>query len=73
MLNFTPIGLLLMFIYLLIIWLINRKRVMSKGKQALNFLVFLYMLAVVDVTFFPLPIDQRYIADMIKTGMHQRG
>jgi glycopeptide antibiotics resistance protein len=68
MLNFTPIGLLLMFMYLLISWLVNRKRVMFKIKQAINFLFFLYILEVVAVTFFPIPID---IAATIKSGMHQ--
>jgi hypothetical protein len=71
MLNFTPIGLLLMFMYSLITWLVNRKRIMSKVKQTINFLFFLYILEVVAVTFFLLPIDQRYIADTIKAGMHK--
>jgi glycopeptide antibiotics resistance protein len=71
MLKFTPIGLLLMVMYLLITWLVNRKRDISKVKQVINFLFFMYILAVVAVTFFPLPIDQRYIVDKIKTGLHQ--
>jgi glycopeptide antibiotics resistance protein len=71
MLRFTPIGLLLTFLYLLITWIVNRKRIMSKGTQVLNFLFFLYILAVVAVTFFPFPIDQRLIAEKIETGMHQ--
>ncbi|MDQ0888752.1 glycopeptide antibiotics resistance protein [Paenibacillus sp. V4I9] len=71
MLKFTSIGLLLMIMYLLAVWFLNRKRAILKGKLALNLLFFVYILAVVAVTLFPIPIDNRFIEHVIIKGLHQ--
>lgn len=57
MLSFAPIGAVLVLVYLAVAVGIGRKRRIPLRRQILPFILFVYVLGVIAVTLFPLPVD----------------
>jgi glycopeptide antibiotics resistance protein len=63
MLKFTPVGLAATVLYLIFAVVIGVRKRPSVQRQVLSFVFFVYVLAVISVTLFPLPIQKRLIED----------
>lgn len=61
MLSFTPVGIGSVILYLFIAVAIGLKKRIPIRQQLLAFLLFGYLLGVIAVTFFPIPIDPNMI------------
>lgn len=65
MLKFTPVALAAILLYLVLAVVIGVMKKPAMQRQVLSFVFFVYLLAVISVTLFPLPIQKKLIEDSI--------
>lgn len=73
MLSFIPVALVMFISYSFIAILIGQRKRVSINKQIFSFAFFLYVLALIDITFFPIPVDPKLIklSRMHNSVIHQ--